>query len=93
MPLVKIDPNDIFRYVVGNTTIDPIEAQINKRYEVFDEFIYDHESKTKINQSKDFVNFSKKISNLRKMSESLARQFIVDRCEELSKMKIDIDLG
>jgi len=93
MPLVKIDPNDIFRYVVGNTTIDPIEAQINKRYEVFDEFIYDHESKTKINQSKDFVNFSKKISNLRKMSESLARQFIVDRCEELSKMKIDVDLG
>jgi hypothetical protein len=90
---VKIDPNDIFRYVVGNTTVDPIEAQINKRYEVFDEFLYDHESKTRIAQSKDFVDFSKKISDLRKMSASLARQFIVDRCEELSKVELDVDLG
>lgn len=92
---VEIDANDIFRYVVGNTTIDPIEAQINfnHRYEVLDELIYDHESRKTIPQTGNFVVFSKKVSNLRKMSPSLARDYIIARCEELSKMDIHVDLS
>lgn len=91
---ISVDYNDIFRYVVGMTSKDPIEVQIDfeNRYEVFDESIYDYKSKSLISQPETFLIFSKAVSNLRKRSSSMNRQDIIDECLRLSKLDLDISL-
>lgn len=91
---INVDVNDIFRYVVGNTNVDPIEAQIDfdDRYEVFDETIYDHHRKEFLPQSESFKVFSKEVSKLRATSNTMNRESILDECSRLAKSAIDIDL-
>lgn len=92
---IIVDANDIFRYVVGNTTVDPIEALIDfeNQYEVFEEIIYDHRGKRFLPQPETFKIFSKAISQLRANSSSMKREDILNQCSELAKFNIDVDLG
>ncbi len=91
---IKVDRNDIFDYVVGNTTVDPIERQIDfeNRYEVFDEFIYDNVNRRVINQNKSYCQFSKQVSNLRKMVSLMKREAIIKECAKLGEMDIEVIL-
>lgn len=92
---ISIDENDLFRYVVGNTVIDPIEAQVDfeNRYEVFDFVIYDHHRKRFIEQPETFKIFSQQVSKLRSVSKSMDTSFILEECSRLSKSVIDINLS
>jgi hypothetical protein len=80
---------------VGNTSIDPIEYQIDieGRYEVFDELIYDHRKKVFIPQSDCFKIFSKEVSLLRSKSKLMGKEEIVQECNRLSKIEIDVELN
>lgn len=92
--IVKVDQNDIFDYVVGNTTIDPIERQIDfeNRYEVFDDCIYDHMCRKIISQQESFCKFSKAVSNLRRSASFMKPDIIVKECRKLEAMEIDVTL-
>lgn len=92
---INTDENDIFRYVVGNTSIDPIEYQIDieGRYEVFDEVVYDHRKKVFIPQSDSFKIFSKEVSLLRSKSKLMEKAEIIKECRRLSAIEIDIELN
>ena len=92
--IIKVDQNDIFDYVVGNTTIDPIERQIDfeNRYEVFDDCIYDHLRRVIISQQESFCKFSKSVSNLRRSANFMKREAVVEQCKKLEEMEIDVTL-
>ena len=52
---IKVSRYDIFDYVVGNSTFDPIEKCIDPlRYEVFDTFIFDSKERKNIDQDEEF---------------------------------------
>lgn len=92
--IVKAAQNDIFDYVVGNTTIDPIKRQIDfeNRYEVFDDCIYDHLCRKIIGQPNSFCTFSKSVSNLKKMAGFVKREILIEECKKLEDMEIDVVL-
>jgi hypothetical protein len=84
---ININRDDIFDYVVGNSNYDPIERCIDcKSYEVFDEFIYNNETKETIEQDKDFNIFSKQVSLLRSRSSKMNMDEILRICEELEEI-------
>lgn len=92
---ISTDQNDIFRYVVGNTSIDPIEHQLDSggRYEVFDEVIYDHRSKVFLPQNHLFKTFSKEVSLLRAKVKNMDKNDIIQECIRLQKIELDVDLN
>lgn len=84
---IKVNRNDIFNYVVGNSCYDPIEKCIDcKSYEVFDEFIYNNETKETIEQDEEFNIFSKQVSMLRSKSKDMSGDEILRICEELEEI-------
>lgn len=84
---ISVNRNDIFNYVVGNSSYDPIEKCIDcKSYEVFDEFIYNNKTKETIEQDEDFVIFSRQVSLLRSKSNNMNGAEILRVCEELEEI-------
>ena len=84
---IKINRNDIFNFVVRNTNYDPIEKIIDPvRYEVLDTHIYDHAKKISLNQSEEYVNFSKQVSLLRSNTPQMDRLEIERICDELAEI-------
>lgn len=84
---IKVNKDDIFNYVVGNSNYDPIERCIDcKSYEVFDEFIYNNQTKETIEQDEDFNVFSKQVSMLRSKSSNMSGGEIIRICEELEEI-------
>ena len=56
---IDINRTDIFNYVVGKTSFDPIEHCIDPtQYEVQQEFIYDHQESKMMGQDEDFIYFN-----------------------------------
>jgi len=84
---IQVDRNDIFNYVVSNSSYDPIERCIDcQSYEVFDEFIYNNQTKETIEQDEDFVIFSKQVSLLRSKAPKMHGDEIKRICEELEEI-------
>lgn len=84
---IKVSTEDIFDYVVGISNYDPIERCIDcKSYEVFDEFIYNNETKETIEQEEDFLIFSKQVSLLRSKAKDMSGDEILRICEELQEI-------
>lgn len=84
---IKIDRNDIFDYVIGNTNYDPIERCIDPTvYEVFDTAIYNHNTKQTFPQDEVYVNFSTQVSKLRSNAKNMETQEILRICEELEEV-------
>lgn len=92
---IQADFNDLFRYVVGNTLRDPIEAYIDSenRYEVFDAGIFDHATKQILIQDRSFVDFCTAVSSLKSSAPQLSREDISLRCKDLSLVPLEINLG
>lgn len=85
--LNKITRDDIFRYVVGNTNYCPIEQKIDPTvFEVFEESIYNTNTKEFVKQDARFVFFQKELSNLRKLSKNMLTKEILSLCEELEEI-------
>ena len=84
---IKVDRNDIFNYVVGNSFYDAIEKCIDPtRYEIFDHAIYDHKSKKQIDQSEEYKNYCTQVSLLRQKAKEMNRNEIQRLCEELEEI-------
>jgi len=92
---IRINPNDAFRYIVGNTSKDPIESCIDfdNRYEVMDFGIFDHAKKTLIEQGESFKEFSSNISYLIQYRGSFDSDTLISKCEFLCKNLIEVELG
>ena len=92
---IQVDFNDLFRYVVGNTLRDPIEACIDSenRYEVFDSGIFDHTAKQILAQDRYFFDFCTAVSNLKSIASQLSREELSLRCRDLSLVPLEINLG
>jgi hypothetical protein len=84
---IKIDQNDIFDYVVGNSNYDPIEKCIDPNlFEVFDVSIYDRKRKEFLGQSEEYRNFCSQVSKLRRNASSMQRSEIIRICVELEEI-------
>lgn len=84
---IKIERNDIFDYVVGNTTYDPIERCIDPTiYEVFDETIFNNQTKQFVIQDTQYCDFCKQVSLLRSNAKNMNPSEIVKLCEELEEI-------
>jgi len=84
---IKVDRNEVFDFVVGNSIFDPIEKCIDPtRYEVFDTFIYDNETDKKITQGPVFNKFCWEISKLKNNASNMSRSEIIRICEELEEI-------
>ena len=84
---IKISSNDIFDYVVSNTNYDPIERCIDPtRFEVLDEFIYDHKNKCVLDQDAKFKYFCTQVSKLRSISKEMDTREIQVICNELEEV-------
>ena len=90
---VSINRNDIFNYVVGKSSFDPIEHCIDPtQYEVQEEFIYDHDQKKLIRQNEDFIYFNKELGKLRNLVQDkqtrhkIGRAEIIKICKELEEI-------
>jgi hypothetical protein len=87
LSLKKVQKEDIFRYVVGNTNYCPIEQQIDPMiFEVFEESIYNGNTKEFIVQDKDFIFFQKELSKLRANAPNMQSREILSICEELEEI-------
>lgn len=86
---IKIKKEDIFDYVVGNSSYDAIEKQIDPtRYEVFDCGIYDNNTKTIVDQDEVYVQYCKHVSNLRAnaRADKMSYQEIERICQEIEEI-------
>lgn len=89
---IKVNQNDIFDYIVGNSNYDPIEKCIDPlRYEVFDTSIYDSKRKEYLGQSEEYKSFCKQVSQARKTFvqkdvSGRSRSEIVRLCCELEEI-------
>ena len=84
---IKVSRYDIFDYVVGNSTFDPIEKCIDPiRYEVFDTFIFDSKERCNIDQDEDFFKFEWEVYKLRNRDRKMDKAELDRICEELEEI-------
>jgi hypothetical protein len=84
---IKVDPNYIFTYVVGNSLFEPIEKCIDStRYEVYDSFIYDLKTKDYLNQGEQYQKFYIEVAKLKKMAKEMSRKEIESLCREIAEI-------
>ena len=84
---IKVDPNYIFTYVVGNSMFEPIEKCIDStRYEVYDVFIYDLKTKDYLNQGEQYQKFYIEVAKLKKMAKEMSRKEIESLCREIAEI-------
>jgi|TARA_B100001094_G_C18033189_1_gene721193 hypothetical protein len=84
---IKVNSNDIFNFVVGNSVFDPIEKCIDPtRYEVFDSFLYDSDTKENIVQSHEYQKFCWEVTKLKQLTEKMERREIERVCEEIAEI-------
>jgi hypothetical protein len=81
---IKVNVNDIFDYVVGNSNYDAIEKIIDPaRYEIFDCGIYDNKTKKMIEQCEQYSIYCSAVSNLRKNASEMSPWEINKLCLEI----------
>tara|TARA_R100001510_G_C7608752_1_gene172991 strand:+ start:472 stop:771 length:300 start_codon:yes stop_codon:yes gene_type:complete len=84
---IKVNSNDIFNWVVGNSVFDPIERCIDPtRYETFDTFVYDNKSRTNITQSVEYQKFCWEVTRLKKLSRKMENKEIQSVCKEIAEI-------
>jgi|TARA_R110000824_G_scaffold130635_1_gene292611 hypothetical protein len=90
---ISIKKEDIFNFIVGTSGFDPIEKCIDpKRYEVYDEFIYDHKTGRAIEQNESFCDFSSEANELRQHYKELPLdvQFFTDKLHQSAPKEITL---
>lgn len=89
---IKVNQNDIFDYIVGNSNYDPIEKCIDPlRFEVFDTSIYDSQKRVFLAQNEQYQNFCQQVSHARTTFRQAdianrSRSEIVRLCVELEEI-------
>ena len=84
---IKVNQNDIFNFVIGKDGYDPIEKCIDcSIYEVFNQFIYNNQTKETIDQEEDYGVFCEQVSNLKSKTKNMQYEEILRICEELEEI-------
>ena len=84
---IKVKADDIFEYVVRNSSFCPIEVNLDKeRYAAYDPFIYDSIQKEMIEQDDVYENFCKQVSQLRGKASEMSGDEIYRICIELEEI-------
>jgi len=84
---IKVNQNDIFNFVIGKDGYDPIEKCIDcSIYEVFDQFIYNNQTKETIDQEEDYGIFCEQVSKLKSKTKNMQYEEILRICEELEEI-------
>ena len=86
---ISVNKSDIFNYVVGNASYDPIEKCIDPTlYETYSDFILHHDGDQQeyIYQNKDYEYFYKEMTKLKKLSFKMSENEILRICEELQEV-------
>ncbi|MDB4314452.1 hypothetical protein N9955_00325 [bacterium] len=84
---IKVQKEDIFDYVVGNSQYDAIEKHIDPiRYEVFDCGIYDNDNQKLIKQDECFESYCKFVSDLRVKAVEMTAIEIEKLCIEIAEI-------
>ena len=86
---ISVNKSDIFNYVVGNASYDPIEKCIDPTlYETYSDFILrnDGDQKEYIYQDRDYEYFYKEMTKLKKLSKDMSKGEIIRICEELQEV-------
>ena len=82
--IVDLSSEDIFQYVVGDTTFHPLETKVDPTvHEIMPEFIYNHKSKKQLTQNEDYVKFCGFLEGLKQNAPKMHRREIKSICEEL----------
>lgn len=86
---ISISKSDIFNYVVGNASYDPIEKCIDPTiYETYCDFILHHDGDQReyIYQNQEYEYFYKEMTKLKKLSPEMSQGEILRICEELQEV-------
>lgn len=84
---IKISSKNIFNYVVGNSSYDPIERCIDPtRFNVSGTNIYDNSSKQSYPQDERFYFFYSEVKKLRSMAKEMDIREIQSICDELEQI-------
>ena len=87
---ITVAKEDIFDYVVGNATYDPIEKCIDPTlYETYGDFILRHDddgNREYINQGEDYQYFYQEMYKLKNLAKKMSKQEILRICEELEEV-------
>ena len=86
---IIVNRSDIFNYVVGNASYDPIEKCIDPTlYETYSDFILrnDGDQREYLYQDKTYEYFYKEMTKLKKMSSKMSKSEITRICEELEEV-------
>ena len=75
---IRVNKNEVFNFVVGNSIFDPIEKCIDPtRYEVFDTFIY---------EGSIYNKFCWEVAKLKNNAPNMTSGEIIRICEELEEI-------
>jgi hypothetical protein len=86
---ISVSKSDIFNYVVGKASYDPIEKCIDPTlYETYSDFVLrnDGDQQEYIYQDEDYKHFYEEMSKLKKLSKCMSRDEIIRICEELQEI-------
>lgn len=86
---ISVSKSDIFNYVVGNASYDPIEKCIDPTlYETYSDFILHHDGDQQeyIYQDREYQYFYKEMSKLKKLSQDMSKSEIIRLCVELEEV-------
>jgi len=84
---VNVCRHDIFDYVVGNATYDPIEKCIDPTlYETYGEYILHIENQEYIYQNEDYRWFYKEMFKLKIKALDMHTSEILRLCEEIEEI-------
>lgn len=89
---IKISSNDIFDYVMGRSSYDPIERQIDPtRFDASEFAIYDHFLKKSFEQDECYAIFYKRVKELRFIAREIKEiQAVCNELEQMAPTKIYI---
>lgn len=92
---IKISSTNIFNYVVGNSSYDPIERCIDPtRFNVSGTEIYDNSSKQSYPQDERFYFFYSEVKKLRSVAKEMDIKEIQSICDELEQVApVKITIG
>lgn len=84
---VNVSRHDIFDYVVGHATYDPIEKCIDPTiYETYGEYILHIETQEYIHQNEDYCWFYKEMLKLKIKAVDMHTSEILRLCEEIEEI-------
>lgn len=84
---IKVDRDDIFKWVVSQSCFDPVEKCIDTTvYETFGDHIRNVRTNEYIDQKSDYIKFYREMFKLKRLAPNMSGLEIKKLCEELEEI-------